>query len=75
MDEAEAVSRKGRKAGAAADRLARAARLKALEKNIGIPVKRHKDPGSVTNMNPFKQGKDAEENRTKDESVIVMKGF
>ena len=74
MQDAERTSRKGRKAGVAADRLANAARLRALEKNIGIPVKRHRDPGSVSNMNPFQQGKDAKENN-KDESVIVMKGF
>jgi hypothetical protein len=75
MAAAEAQSRKGRKSGPGADRLATAARLRALEKNIGVAVKRHRDPGSVSNFNPFKQGKDAETNRTKDERVVVMKGF
>jgi len=75
MAAADAQSRKGRKSGAGTDRLANAARLRALEKNIGVPVKRHRDPGSVSNYNPFQQGKDAETNRTKDERVVVMKGF
>lgn len=75
MQSAEAQSRKGRKAGPGADRLANAARLRALEKNIGVPIKRHRDPGNVSNMNPFTQGKDAQEKQTKDESVVVMRGF
>lgn len=73
MAQAEAQSRKNKKAGAGTDRLANAARLKALEKNLGIPIKRHKDPGTVTNMNPFVQGKDSKDD--KDETITIMRGF
>lgn len=74
MDEAESVSRKGRKPGPSADRLAYAARLKALERNLGTSIKRHRDPGVVENLNPFKQfGKT--EDQSKDETTVVMSGF
>lgn len=75
MAAAEQASRKNRKAGTGTDKLANAARLKALEDMIGIPIKRHKDPGNVTNMNPFHQGKDAAKGEDKDESTVVMRGF
>lgn len=73
MQAADHNSRKNRKPGPGTDRLANAARLKALEVNLGVPIKRHKDPGSVSNTNPFTQGKDSTEQ--KDESTIVMRGF
>jgi hypothetical protein len=74
MNAAEARSRKGRKAGIAADRLANAARLAALEKNLGVPIKRHRDPGNVQgNLDVGTDGK--KQSREKDTSVIVMKGF
>lgn len=44
MNAADARARKNR-TGAAADRMANAARLGALEKNLGVPVKRYRDPG------------------------------
>lgn len=75
MDEAEARSRKNRKKGAGVDKLVRTARLAVLSKYLGIELKRHKDPGNVTNTNPFVQGKDAAEKDSKDESVVIMKGF
>ena len=74
MAAAEQSSRNNRKAGAGTDKLANAARLKALEDHIGIAIKRHKDPGNVTNYNPFHQGKDAAR-EDKDESTIIMSGF
>ena len=74
MDQAEQVSRKNRKPNASTDNLAYAARLRALEKNIGVPVKRHRDPGTITNQNPFSQHGAQEEN-SKAESTVVMRGF
>lgn len=72
MASAEARSRKGRKAGVAADRLANAARLAALEKNLGVPIKRHRDPGNVQGS----YGQDGKiPEKDKDTSVVVMKGF
>lgn len=66
MDEAEAFSRKGRKPNASTDKLAYAARLKALERNIGVPIKRHRDPGKI----------ETKDNKVdKDESIKIMKGF
>ena len=73
MAAAENNSRKNRKAGVGTDKLANAARLRALEVNLGTKIKRHKDPGNVSNTNPFSQGKDSKDQ--KDESVIVMRGF
>lgn len=73
MQAAEQNSRKNRKAGPGTDKLANAARLRALEVNLGTPIKRHKDPGNVSNTNPFTQGKDSKDQ--KDESIIVMRGF
>ncbi|UOW93358.1 tail assembly chaperone [Mycobacterium phage Labelle] len=73
MQQAENQSRKNRKPGPGTDRLANAARLRVLEKYLGVPVKRHRDPGNVTNTNPFTQGRGSEQK--KDESVVVMRGF
>jgi hypothetical protein len=73
MDAAEHNSRKGRKASESTNNLANAARLRALEKNIGVTVKRHRDPGAVSNQNPFKQF-GAKESTT-DESTVIMRGF
>jgi hypothetical protein len=47
MDAAEQSSRKGRKPGAGVDALANGARLGALEKNIGVKIKRHREPDKV----------------------------
>lgn len=46
MQKAEARSRKNRK-GATAERLGNAAGLAVLERYLGVPVKRHRDPGSL----------------------------
>jgi hypothetical protein len=48
MDAAEASSRKGRRPGAGVDALANGARLGALEKRIGIKIKRHREPDKGT---------------------------
>jgi hypothetical protein len=73
MQAAENNSRKNRKSGPGTDKLANAARLRVLELNLGTKIKRHKDPGNVSNTNPFTQGKDSKEQ--KDESIIVKRGF
>jgi len=74
MDHAEQASRKNRKPSDSTNNLANAARLRALEKNIGVPIKRHRDPGSVSNNDPFKQFGSSTET-TKDESTVIMSGF
>lgn len=76
MNAAEARSRKGRKAGAGTDRLANAARLGALERYLGVPIKRHRDPGSVgANRIDFNQDGKKEGKQEKDSSTVVMKNF
>lgn len=47
MAQAEAEIRKSHKNNSGTDRLVTAARLRALEKNIGIEIKKHRDPGNV----------------------------
>lgn len=74
MAAAEANSRKNKKAGPGTDRLANAAKLKALEDAIGVKIKRHRDPGNVVNTNPFSKNRDGL-SQDKDTSEIVMKGF
>lgn len=74
MSAAEARSRKGRKPGVGADRLANAARLAILERHLGTPIKRHRDPGAVSGRMDFGQD-GAKESSPKDQSVVVMKGF
>jgi len=75
MQAAEQRARKNRKPGPGIDRLANAAKLGALEKNLGIHIKRHRDPGvSDINTNPF--SKEGEEKvQSKDETVVVESGF
>lgn len=75
MQEAENNSRKNRKGGAGTDRLANAARLGALERNLGIAVKRHRDPGNVNNQNPWQQHGAESPGKDKDETIVISKGF
>lgn len=75
MAEAEANSRKNRKAGPGTDRLANSARLGVLERNLGIAIKRHRDPGNVTNKSPFQQHGADSPGKDKDETIVVAKGF
>ena len=70
MAAAENQSRKSKKPGPATDRLANAARLSALERNLGVPVKRHRDPGDITANQP---GEDKKQD--KDETVTIATGF
>lgn len=70
MNAAEARSRKGRKPGVAADRLANAAKLSALEKNLGVPIKRHRDPGAAGDISPA-----GKKETQKDVSQVLKKGF
>jgi hypothetical protein len=70
MNAAEARSRKGR-TGASADRLSNAARLQVLEKHLGVPIKRHRDPGVVGGSSIT----DSEMNKKEDKPVILQKEF
>ena len=77
MATAEQNSRKGMKPGAAADRLANAARLGALGRNLGVDIKRHRDPGGVSqpvddndDENPSKRSR-----YDRDETIVIEKGF
>jgi len=69
-NEMQAVEARSRKAtpGEAGVRLANAARLGVLEKHLGIPIKRYRDPGSVVEKLPS-----SEENKNKDEVIVVAK--
>lgn len=61
MAEAEAEIRKAHKRGSGTDRLAHAARLSALEKNIGVPVKRHRNPDEIGLSQPGQTKEDKEQ--------------
>lgn len=73
MDAAEAVSRKHRKPGAGVNALAQAARLNVLEKMTGSKINRHRNPGSITNSNPFTQHGRPHEGPDKDTSETIMR--
>lgn len=75
MSAAEARSRSNRKPGPGVDKLANAARLGALEKEIGVAVKRHRDPGSI-GAQPITFGQDGKkEKNDKDERIVLKRGF
>ncbi len=61
MAEAEAQIRKAHKSGAGTDRLANAARLSALEKNIEVEVKRHRNPDHISSNQPGQRTEDSDE--------------
>ena len=61
MAEAEAEIRKAHKRGTGTDRLAYAARLSALEKNIGVPIKRHRNPDELGFNQPGQTKEDQDE--------------
>src|ERR1700759_1172718 len=71
MNSAEARSRRGRN-GVTADRLSNAARLHVLEKYLGVPIKRNRDPGAVTGDSA--PVVDAEHNKD-DGPIVLKKGF
>lgn len=56
--------RKVHKNGGAADKLVTAARLAVLEKNLGIPVKRHRNPDDIASSSATKEN---------EEEVIFLK--
>lgn len=81
MNAVETQSRKNRKRDASTDRLVNTARLGVLEKYLGIPIKRYKDPGSTGDMRSGKgfitnQGfTDSDNNKEGRQGTIVMSGF
>lgn len=75
MQVAENNSRKNKKPGPGTERLVNAARLGALERNLGVAVKRHRDPGNVSNSNPFQQHGAESPGKDKDETIVIAKGF
>ena len=66
MAEAEARIRNSHKRGTGTDRLINAARLSALEKNLGIPIKRHRNPEVVA------QSPDQESKKEDKEEIIFL---
>lgn len=66
MQAAENRSKSGTP-GAAGVRLANAARLGVLEKHLGVPIKRYRDPGNVGNARPSAP----KEETDKDEVIVV----
>ena len=71
MEAAEQSSRKNRKPGPGTDALANGARLAVLEKHLGIPMKRFRDPGTVSGT----MGADGRvsDKPVRDESQIVWR--
>ena len=70
MNAAEQSSRKNRKPGVATDALANGARLGVLEKHLGIPMKRFRDPGNVSATESGGKITD-QPGKQKDESIII----
>lgn len=60
MAEAESQIRKSHKNSSGTERLINAARLSALERNIGIPVKRHRNPDDISSKEPDQKNKEEE---------------
>lgn len=75
MNDAEARTRKGRKPGPGVERLVNGARLGALEKLLGITIKRHRDPGSVQGKVDFGFDGRKEKYQDKDETIVIKRGF
>ena len=73
MNQAENNSRKGRKADGSTDRLANAARLGALSKELGVDIVRNRSVGHISNTDPTKQH--GGESSDKDETIIIGKPF
>ena len=73
MEMAVAQARKVHKSAgpAGAERMANAARLRVLEKALGTPIKRNRDPGRPAQKGPFSKVTDRE--TEKDESQVVWK--
>jgi hypothetical protein len=71
MNQVEAQSRKNRKPGTGTDALANGARLGALEKHLGIPIKRFRDPGNVIGNRGGSGQVTDQPGKQKDESLII----
>jgi hypothetical protein len=74
MEAAKASARKAHKSGGAdaAERMANGAALRVLEKHLGAPIKRNRDPGRPTKMpSKFPGGTITDKEDGKDESVII----
>lgn len=70
MAQADARARKNR-TGIAADRMANAARLQVLEKHLGVPIKKYRDPGGGTGKSKGVQITDSAKNGDKDEVITI----
>lgn len=66
MQTAEEQLRRAHKRGKGTDRLITAARLSVLERNLGVAVKRHREPDQVQNTTV-----ETKEETTKDEVVFL----
>jgi hypothetical protein len=64
MAEAEEQIRKAHKKSGGTDRLINAARLSVLEKNLGIPIKRHRNPDDIARP-------DQDKKEDKDEVIFL----
>lgn len=69
MADVENQIRKAHKNSSGTDRLVNAARLSALEKNIGVVVKRHRDPGDIA-VSESSLGPD-QDKMSKDETIFL----
>ena len=67
MAEAESRIRKAHKQSSGTDRLVNAARLSALERNLGVAVKRHRDPGQVATA----ESQQEPDQTTKDQTIFI----
>ena len=65
MQKAEARSRRNR-SGVTAERLGNAASLAVLEKYLGVPVKRHRDPGDTDVQSSSAPVVDSDNNKKED---------
>jgi hypothetical protein len=66
MATAEAQIRTSHKRGTGTDKLINAARLSALERNLGVPIKRHRNPDMVA------QSPDQASQREDKEEIIFL---
>lgn len=68
MARAESEIRKAHRSSSGTERLVNAARLAALEKNLGVEIKRHRDPGNVPTI---ESSKEPDQISTEDETVFI----
>jgi hypothetical protein len=67
MAVAESQIRKAHKQGSGTDRLVNAAKLSVLEKNLGVAVKRHRNPDQLSSENASQSDQD----KNKDETIFL----